>query len=130
MCVFSMGQINAIRDIYPECKIHCCFFHFSQAIWRKFKENKLCGKGAYVENNELLYNIQIMCFMKLDKLDNFYKQLKKVYHKDKYKNFFNYFSRTWMGNKYPKNLWNYNDLISGEDNKKKYFHFTNNLCKI
>ena len=129
MCDFSLGQINAVRVVYPECRIHCCFFHFSQAIWRKFKENRLCGQNTYEDNNELLFNIQIMCFMKRDKIDNFYKQLKKIYNKEKYKDFFIYFSRTWMGKKYPKILWNFNDIINGEEEKIKNFYFTNNLCE-
>ena len=84
MCDFSLGQINAVNEIFPECNIHCCFFHFSQCIWKKFKENKLCGKGTYESNKELLFNIQVMCFIKREKIDEYYKQLKKIYKQDKY----------------------------------------------
>ena len=38
MADFAMGQINAIKSIFPECKIHSCFFHFSQAVWKNFKK--------------------------------------------------------------------------------------------
>lgn len=60
------------------------FFHFSQCIWKKFKENKLCGKGTYESNKELLFNIQVMCFIKREKIDEYYKQLKKIYKQDNY----------------------------------------------
>ena len=51
---------------------------------------ELCVKGTYEKNSELLFNIQIMCFMKRDKIDSFYKQLKKIYKENKYKFFFDY----------------------------------------
>ena len=68
--------------------------------------------------------------MKKEKMDSFYKNLKKVYKSNIYKDFFLYFSKTWMGNRYPKSLWNYNDIMSSEnENNLNNFHFTNNLCE-
>jgi hypothetical protein len=101
---YSLGQIKEVKEIFQETQIHCCFFHFSQAIWHCFKVYNLCGKRTYEKNRELLFNILMMCFMKRDKIDYFYKQLKKIYKENKYKTFFDYFSRIWLGQKYPKNL--------------------------
>ncbi len=67
MTDFALGQIKAINNIFPECTIHSCFFHFSQAIWHNFK--------------------------------------------------------------YPKSLWNYNDIITGSESIIKNFYFTNNICE-
>ena len=36
--------------LFPNVSLHCCFFHFSQAIWNNFKKNQLCGKGTYETN--------------------------------------------------------------------------------
>ena len=47
-------------------------------------------KGTYEKNSELLFIIQMICFMKRDKIDGFYKQLKKIYKENKYKSFFDY----------------------------------------
>ena len=130
MCDFSMGQILAVKKVFEEVQIHCCFFHFSQAIWHRFKINNLCGIGTYQKNRELLFNIQIMCFMKRDKIDSFYNQLKRKYKENKYKKFFEYFSKNWLGGKYPKNLWNYYDIINNDNsNNITHFHLTNNLCE-
>ena len=128
MCDFSLGQINAVKYIFPQANIHCCFFHFSQAIWQHFKKNNLCGNNSYEKNNELLFNIQIMCFIKCDKIQNFFKSLKKKYKGDNYKKFFDYFNKTWLGSRYPVKLWNFNDIIIDEENNKN-FMFTNNLCE-
>ena len=69
-----------------------------------------------------------MTFMKRENIDNFYKDLKKHYKDNKYKKFFNYFSRTWLGNRYPKIIWNYNNILNTENNIK-YFQFTNDLTE-
>ena len=66
--------------------------------------------------------------MKKDKIDGLYKQLKNIYKENKYKSFFNYFSRAWLGQKYPNNLWNFYAVVNEENtNKIINFHFTNNL---
>jgi hypothetical protein len=32
MCDFNLAQLKSIKFIFPDCLIHTCFFHFSQAI--------------------------------------------------------------------------------------------------
>ncbi|CAF1055049.1 unnamed protein product, partial [Brachionus calyciflorus] len=32
---FEKAFINSIKKIFPSTKIHGCFFHFKQAVWRK-----------------------------------------------------------------------------------------------
>lgn len=129
MVDFALGQIKAINSVFPEYQIHSCFFHFSQSIWKNFKKYNLCGKGTYEDNYELLFNIQILCFIERERISNFYKLIVKKYKDKKCKNFFNYFAKTWLGNRFPKSLWNYNDVVLGDDTKLKYFNFTNNLCE-
>lgn len=31
---FEQGELNAIRQIWPRCQIHACFFHLNQSMWR------------------------------------------------------------------------------------------------
>ena len=88
MVDFNTAQLKAIKDIFPDCKLHTCFFHFSQAIWKNFKKHNLCGKNTYEKNSELLFNIQIMAFINRDKIDKFYKDIKQHYKNNKYNNFF------------------------------------------
>ena len=78
MCDFNLAQINAVKNTFPECIINTCFFHFSQAIWKNFRKYDFCGKGTYNDNNELLFNIQLMCFIDRDNIVIFYKDFKKV----------------------------------------------------
>ena len=97
MCDFNLSQIKVIQNLFPECKLNTCFFHFSQAIWRNFKKYQLTGINTYDNNRKLLFNIQIMNFIERDKIDKYFIELKKEFRHNKYKNFFNYFSRTWLG---------------------------------
>ena len=120
MCDFNTAQIKAINTIFPEYKLNTCFFHFSQAIWKNFRKYDLTGKGTYKTNSELLFNIQLMNFMDREKIDKFFKDIKKQFKDKKYDNFFKYFTRTWLGTRYPKNIWNYNDIIKNE-NDINYF---------
>ena len=78
MCDFRLSQINACKNIFPNCLIHCCFFHFSQCIWNKFKKYNMCGKGTYKDNYTLLFNVQLICFMKRENINKFFKELKKI----------------------------------------------------
>ena len=57
--------------------MHCCFFHFSQAFWNNFKKNDLCGTRTYEKNSELLFNIQILYFIKRDKIEKIFKEIIK-----------------------------------------------------
>ncbi len=128
MVDFNIAQIKAVKEIFPDCKLHTCFFHFSQAIWKNFKKNNLCGKNTYERNSELLFNIQILAFIKRDKIENFYKEIKQNYRNNKFSNFFKYFTRNWMGNRYPKTIWNYYDVLKDEIDAK-YFQYTNNISE-
>ena len=76
---FRISQINAAKQIFPHCNLHCCFFHYSQAIWSNFKKYQLCGKGTYGENSELLFNLQLLCFIKKDKVEKLFDMIKKKY---------------------------------------------------
>ncbi len=128
MADFRISQIKAIQKVFQRCNIHCCFFHFSQSIWRNFKKNGLCGKGTYITNYELLINIQCLCFISKEKINDMFNNIKKKYKSEKYKKFFSYFTKTWLGNKIPNTLWNFNDLLSNPNNVT-FFHLTNNITE-
>ena len=128
---FRISQINAAKQIFSHCNLHCCFFHYSQAIWSNFKKYQLCGKGTYGENSELLFNLQLLCFIKKDKVEKLFDMIKNKYKNIKFNKFFNYFKRTWLGKTIPLPLWNYSDLIEEEGNSiiNKKFHYTNNISE-
>ena len=69
-----------------------------------------------------------MNFMSWDKIEDFFKKIKKTYENNKFKKFFSYSNRIWLGSRYRKKLWNYHDIIENEEDRKK-FNFTNNIIE-
>ena len=74
MCDFRISQINSMKKIFKDCNLHCCFYHFSHAIWLNFKKYNLCKKGTYTENLELLFNLQLLCFINKGKIKTLLKK--------------------------------------------------------
>ena len=61
-----------------------------------------------------------MFLLKKIEVENFFEKIKKNIGRNKFKNFFNYFKRTWFSKTIPLPLWNYSDLIEDEENSLSY----------
>ena len=77
MCDFRISRINAAQKIFPYTNLHCCLFHYRKAIWINFKKYEFCGKGTYNDNSELLFSLQLLCFINKDKADRMFSKIKK-----------------------------------------------------
>ena len=77
MFYFRVSQINAAKNIYPQTNNHYCFFQYSQAIWNNFKNYKLWGNGTYKDDSKLLFNLQLLYFIKKEKEENTFDKIKK-----------------------------------------------------
>ena len=84
---FSKSLTKSINEIYPECIIIKCFFHFSQALWKNIKKFEYTELKKIKKTKELLFNIQLMCFINPKNLGKFYNSIIVKYEKD-YENFF------------------------------------------
>ena len=78
MCDFDKGQILSINKVFPNRLLNCCFFHFSEIIRMKFKKYKMGGKGTYDFNYSLLFNIQLLCFIKPIWIDYFFNKINMI----------------------------------------------------
>ena len=85
MCDFRISQIKAIQNCFPRCNIHFCFFHYNQALLKHFMKQGLEGKNIYLNNSELLLNLQLLCFIDIENIEDFYKKKDKAYKENKYK---------------------------------------------
>lgn len=61
-------------------------------------------------------------------MELFYDKIKNKFKESKFKPFFKYFTRTWMGSKIPKSLLNFSDILEKKENSE-IFHFTNILTE-
>ena len=67
--------------------------HDGSPLW-----NSLGGKNTYLNNSELLFNLLLLCFIVIENIEDFYKNIVKAYKENKYKKFFNYFNKTFRKN--------------------------------
>ena len=50
----------------------------------------MCGKNTYIYNSDLLYNIQLLCFIVKKNIKTLFKKIKQKFKNNKYIKFFNY----------------------------------------
>ena len=76
----------------------------------------------------MLSNFKLLCFISLNKIDEFYKNIKEKYNK-MFQEFFKYFENFYFKKKpFNSKWWNYNKIIKEEiDIEKKLF--TNNIVE-
>lgn len=66
---FEMATISAIGQVFPNADITCCFFHYTQAIWRKVQSIGLSSeynKGDIVQVVKIVRRLGALPFLKHD----------------------------------------------------------------
>ena len=136
---FSKAEENAIKEVYKNenVEIIYCLFHFVQCLWRKLNSLGLRKKEFIKLSKSLVFNIKILAFIKLEKVEESYNDIKNsnLYKNEKFTPFFKYLDNNWI----KKNMltkWNYFDLISenknnrfNDDNLDREIFLTNNACE-
>ena len=110
-----------------------CFFHFSKMIRGKLSQIGVCKKKLNKFNVELITNIELLCFLSLDKIKPFQKIIidKLKDNKNLYK-FLSYLKKYLF--KLNPIIYNYNNIIEyyKKENGNKfldYLYTTNNICE-
>ena len=128
---FSKSLSKAIKNNFSDCLIIKCYFHFSQAIWKKVKQLGYTEKDILNNTIELLSNIKVMCFMDPKKLKKFYSLITDEYG-EKYESFFKYFEKQWINKKklgkYTP-IWNYFINLNKIEFDEKFLFLTNNISE-
>jgi hypothetical protein len=105
-----------------------CFFHFTQAIWRKVKELGLYQTQYKDATRCLTLKIFLLVFVHLDVVEKDFKEKIKNKILDKaFEPFFEYFEKTWI-KLYPPKLWNYS-TSTHEDAGLQRMKRTNNILE-
>jgi len=55
---FEKAVVIAIEKVLPKVKIHCCYFHLCQSVWRKIQEYGLIKK--YKEDKQFQRDIAMI----------------------------------------------------------------------
>lgn len=119
MSDFELPAMNAFRMYFPTAECKGCYFHFCQALWRKWDELGLGGKAIYKDNVKVWYKkMQALAFVSLDKLLDAFTYLhdesahlvpgKSV----KVEQFCDYMVNNWVGPnpRFSPAIWNCHEL--------------------
>ncbi|XP_078533371.1 uncharacterized protein LOC144819280 [Lissotriton helveticus] len=99
---FELTMINVINKLYVDTQIQGCFFHFSQAYWRKLQKTSLVTD--YCSDSKLQFELKkltALCFVPPESVDEYYTAISEseyyVENEEKLASLLNYFEDTWIG---------------------------------
>lgn len=133
-----LNFFKAIKELYKNSTLLLCFFHFSQALWRRAGLLGMRESTLIIKTKEIILNLKILCFLKVEDVKNYFDTIKQTFYKvsdseiivDK---FIEYFEETWISGKHYKiNDWNYYGAITREGseiNLSNKIYLTNNAVE-
>jgi len=126
---FEQGLINAVRSILKPMQLIGCFFHYSQALWRKANEMKLRKLPVKLLTIELITSMQFLCFVNKNEIHNLWLELKETYKGfPEFNEFMDYYEVNWLTMDRIE-MWNYHDLIYKNELEMLQFEITNNYLE-
>ena len=109
MSDWETGARNALKEEYPTTKLSGCWFHYTQAIWRRIQKAGLIQ--VFRENKEFtafIKNLMAITFLPPDLIRSTYSQLQvpPLHNNDgsKLKRIIGYFERQWLTKVLPEEL--------------------------
>lgn len=94
---FEVAMWQACSSVFPSSRLHGCFFHFSQALWRKVQEIGLASEY----NNDptikrLLRHLFGLPFLPIGHIPRAFRLLSASANTGKLRRLFRYVSNTWI----------------------------------
>lgn len=100
---FEKASINAVKQVFPETKHKCCYFHLAQNIWKHIQSTGLSKQ--YSESTSFAHKMRhlaALAFLKPDEIPEAFEILKeKVLPKDARK-VIDWFSKYYVNGTYKK----------------------------
>ncbi|KAL4136171.1 hypothetical protein QTP88_007735 [Uroleucon formosanum] len=124
---FEITMFNTIKNKYPDAQIRGCFFHYTQAIYRKVVDVGLQNDYVSSEGDPLIKilvrRIPALPLVSIEQLDNLWLiiESEKPDNNQKVEEFLNYFVETWLDDltlrfsRYIWNCWNNTDRRTTND---------------
>jgi len=109
---FEQALINSVRLNFPTAQYRRCYYHYSQAIWRKVQASGL--QEEYKAEDEILKSFvqktAAICFIPPAYVRVAWQGLQhEAPDIDRIDDFVEYFDRTWINGQYRISQWNYYD---------------------
>ena len=107
---FNKACISAINRIFPDAIFIPCYFHYVQNCLKHLPENKSNKDNIKNKALDLMANIKILCFIKLEYIFQFFEKIKEKYQ-ESFPNFIKYFEKNYLNSdQYGHLTFNYNYL--------------------
>ena len=126
MSDWEIGARNAFKNVYPGTRIYGCWFHYTQAIWKKIQKCRLTS--TYKANPELatfIRKVMGLPFLPSDLIVSTYSMLSipKLVDTEmpKLDAFLRYFKKYWLTQINPEELSIF-DLDNGTNNGAEGYH--------
>lgn len=112
-CDFEKAAINAFKKVFQCEEIHGCFFHLSQAWYRRIQSKiKEWNKN---ENFRITYRkLQALAFLPVDDVSDGFKLISKKYPSE-LSDLVSYIEKNYIGNdkpaRFPIDMWNLHERV-------------------
>jgi len=121
MSDFEKGLRKALLQVFPQCKLLGCFFHYSKALWQKASKLGL-RTLSHLEGAKILIGfMKILVHLPFEKRNELFQILTNHYNNDpKFKSFLGYYKKNWLFTYY---------ISPNEFSVDNNFTRTNNSCE-
>ena len=121
-----------MQNFFSNKVIHVkCLFHFVKSLMDKLKKYGLVKKNNIKEIYTIVKNIELICFIDIDRINDYKKFLLNYLSKyNKYNKFINYLKNYWF--KKSDEEYNYSVFIKkyiNNENKLDKLYLTNNIIE-
>ena len=109
MTDFELALVQSLELEFPGARIHCCYFHFAQCLWRKVQR---LGMVEEYKEDEF-----IRCFIQKSAAIAFVPPnfvcvswdglTAEMPDNNKVQSYSDYFNETWMNGQFRPRMWNY-----------------------
>lgn len=138
-CNLKVAISNAVKKVFPLCKIKNWYFYFYQTIYRYIRNN--IGKDNLFDkkSNKVYEMCKNLCFVPPEKVIDVFKLFKKERIPNKLKQFITYFEKEFIFLLFEIKQWNYhwmenhriNNFVEGYNSKlNELFSKKPNIYKL
>ncbi|XP_046549864.1 uncharacterized protein LOC124259721 [Haliotis rubra] len=106
---FEVSAIRAVEEIYEDCEVRGCFFHFTQAVWRKVAEKGLTNDYKDIPQVQAyIRRAAALPLLPRDMVqDTWIAAMNEGPESEKVRNFNDYVTSTWVDyeTRFPVRIW-------------------------
>ena len=121
---FLLGdfEVTGMRFIGKNISRKCCYFHFTQNLWRKAQK---LSKAEYEKHSSFYYltkSLMIFPFIDKTRINDAIKYLNQKHKSNIEKELLEFFIKNYINGKYKIDFWHIRDLLIRTNNNMESYH--------